>query len=64
MTSPYIDPVCGMGVENDKISTLRQGTRHVFCSKHCQQKFAENPPAYLKPQANVAGKAAKPGCCG
>ena len=64
MTSPYTDPVCGMRVESDKISTLHEGTRHVFCSTHCQQKFAANPPAYLKPQTKVADKGAKPGCCG
>lgn len=64
MTSPYIDPVCGMRVENDKISTLREGNRYVFCSTHCQQTFAANPVAYLKPQPIIADKGAKAGCCG
>jgi P-type Cu+ transporter len=44
-----IDPVCGMSVPNDSIrSTTFAGTRYVFCSERCLQKFSENPSAYLK----------------
>ena len=64
MTSADTDPVCGMRVESDKISTLHEGMRHAFCSAHCQQKFIANPAAYLKTKGTGAGQAAKPGCCG
>lgn len=64
MTSAYTDPVCGMRVESDKISSIHDGTRHVFCSAHCQQKFVANPAAYLKLQTSGADKNKKGGCCG
>ena len=64
MTSPHIDPVCGMHVENDRISTLHDGVRHVFCSTQCQQKFVANPAAYLKPLASGVAPTEKKGCCG
>lgn len=52
MTPPYRDPVCGMRVESDKISTVHADVRHVFCSTNCQQKFIANPALYLKPQVD------------
>ena len=64
MTSPHIDPVCGMRVGNDKISIFHEGTRYVFCSTHCQQKFVGNPTVYQKPQGSAADKGSEPGCCG
>jgi len=62
MTSAYTDPVCGMRVEIDKISSMHEGMRHVFCSTHCQQKFVANPAAYLKPTTG-SDKNTKAGCC-
>ena len=64
MTNSYTDPVCGMQVDNERISTLHEGTRHVFCSTTCQQKFVANPAAYLHPHAADPGKDPKKGCCG
>lgn len=64
MTSPRVDPVCGMQVENDRIATVHGGARHVFCSTQCQQKFVANPAAYLQPLAGGAAAAEKKGCCG
>lgn len=64
MTNAQTDPVCGMQVDNDLISLLHAGTRHFFCSAHCQQKFAVNQTAYLQPQATGADKDQKKGCCG
>ena len=59
MTPSYLDPVCGMRVESDKISTIHEGTRQVFCSTHCQRRFVANPTAYLEPKAAGADQAAK-----
>lgn len=63
MTHSYIDPACGMRVETDNISTVHEGTRHAFCSTHCQQKFLANPAGYLEPHATGSGSAPKRGCC-
>ena len=60
----YIDPVCRMRVETDKISTLHEGTLHAFCSTHCQQKFLANPTDYLERHAIGSNKQPKRGCCG
>lgn len=64
MRHPYIDPVCGMRVETDKISAMHEGTRYVFCSAHCQQKFLAKPADYLKPTAVGSDTQPKRGCCG
>ena len=64
MTSPHIDPVCGMRVDSDTISAVHEGTRHVFCSTHCRQKFVANPAAYLEPVVSGASPTEKRGCCG
>lgn len=63
MTSSYTDPVCGMRVDSDKVSSTHEGMRHVFCSTQCQQKFVANPSAYLKPETSGADNT-KGGCCG
>lgn len=64
MKPPYIDPVCHMRVESDKISTLHEGTLQVFCSTHCQQKFLANPAEYLQQGVTGAKQQSKRGCCG
>ncbi|HID72420.1 TPA: YHS domain-containing protein, partial [Candidatus Micrarchaeota archaeon] len=43
-----IDPVCGMEVnERSQYATHFEGVEYHFCSKHCQEKFAADPPSYL-----------------
>ena len=64
MTNAYTDPVCGMQVDNERISTIHEGIQQVFCSSTCQQKFIANPAAYLQPQAANTGKNPKKDCCG
>ena len=64
MRSPYIDPVCGMRVESDKISTVYDGKRHVFCSTSCQQKFLAHPAGYPERSAIGSDHSPKGGCCG
>lgn len=64
MTHPYIDPVCGMHVETDKISAVHEDTRYVFCSTHCRQKFLANPTDYSAPRAAGSNEQPKRGCCG
>ena len=64
MTNARTDPVCGMQVDSERISTLHEGTLQVFCSTHCQQKFVANPAAYLQPHAADSGRDPEKGCCG
>ena len=52
MTNHYLDPVCGMRVESDKISTIHDGTRHVFCSTHCRERFLADPIPFLLSHAS------------
>ncbi len=53
MTTETTDPVCKMQVTvgPDTPHADHEGKRHYFCSKHCQEKFQADPPAYLKPKA-------------
>ena len=53
MTTETTDPVCKMQVTvgPDTPHADYEGERHYFCSKHCQEKFQADPPAYLEPKA-------------
>lgn len=44
-----IDPVCGMSVDPDNSagSFEHNGETYYFCSKHCQQKFQNEPNRYV-----------------
>ena len=44
----YVDPVCGMGTDDESAFTgfNHRGTTYYFCSNHCLEKFRENPDAY------------------
>ena len=59
MTHDYLDPVCGMRVESDKISAAYDGTRHVFCSTNCRDKFVADPIPYLASRASGSEQGAK-----
>lgn len=43
------DPVCGMSVDPDRAagSFEHNGETYYFCSKHCQQKFQNEPNRYV-----------------
>ena len=47
------DPGCGMRVDAWKAVLFRehQGTRYVFCSKRCEDRFTDSPEAYVKTSA-------------
>lgn len=47
------DPVCGMDVDPSAAagSTVYEGVRFHFCSKHCLSKFESDPAAYAKPSS-------------
>lgn len=42
------DPVCGMSVKDNSISSAYQGQNYSFCSEHCLGKFEANPAAFIK----------------
>ncbi len=46
------DTVCGMDVEPAKAAAQLEhaGQTYYFCSKHCAQKFSDNPDAFIKPK--------------
>ncbi len=51
-TNPNIDPVCGMTVDEITPHHLEHAGQHYrFCSRHCLEKFQENPADYIKPAA-------------
>ena len=42
------DPICGMNVkETSKFYSIFNEVNYYFCSKHCQDKFANNPRKYI-----------------
>src|SRR5687768_8106354 len=52
------DPVCGMTVDpgSAAVNHEHNGTTYYFCSRHCAQKFAEDPEKWLNvKQAGHAG---------
>ena len=43
-----IDPVCGMTVAEDSQYHIDlDGTRYLFCSASCKQKFEQHPEPFL-----------------
>ena len=48
-----IDPVCGMTVNPETAagSFEFEGKQYFFCSRHCLEKFRENPQRFLSPAA-------------
>lgn len=48
MNNKVIDLVCGMDVSIDsKLNTKHDGKLYYFCSKHCLEKFKQNPKQYI-----------------
>lgn len=44
-----IDPVCGMKVDKDtEHRFIYAGKEYLFCSKHCEQRFTQNPDDFLE----------------
>ncbi|HEX6186448.1 MAG TPA: heavy metal translocating P-type ATPase, partial [Pyrinomonadaceae bacterium] len=52
-TERAIDPVCGMTVNPETAagSFEFEGKQYYFCSRHCVEKFRENPQRFLSPTA-------------
>ena len=42
------DPVCGMSVKDNSISSVYQGQSYAFCSEHCREKFEAQPADFIK----------------
>ena len=44
------DPVCGMRVDAWTAVLFEEyrGTRYVFCSQRCAERFSEQPEAYIE----------------
>ncbi len=42
----YKDPVCGMGIDDDKFSFVYRSNKFHFCSQGCLEKFKKNPKTY------------------
>ncbi len=42
------DPVCGMSVKDNSITSAYQGHSYSFCSDHCREKFDANPADFIK----------------
>jgi len=50
------DPVCGMKVGADSgYSKFHGGTRYLFCSRTCLDKFDAEQDRYLRPRAQEGG---------
>ncbi len=56
------DPVCGMAVNEGTAaaSTLHEGIRYLFCSKHCANKFATDPSQYVHDMPEAGSERASP----
>ena len=54
--STAVDPVCDMTVDPETAagSFEYKGTNYYFCSKHCVQRFQEEPEKYLNKTAQIA----------
>ena len=49
MSNTVKDLVCGMDVSTDsKLNTKYDDKSYYFCSKHCLEKFEQNPKQYLE----------------
>jgi len=42
------DPVCGMSVKDNSITSVYQGHSYSFCSDHCRGKFDANPADFIR----------------
>lgn len=52
------DPVCGMDVDMSQgYGKMHDGQLYRFCSRHCLDKFEENPEKYLNQHSENAGGA-------
>ncbi len=52
MSSPHIDPVCGMQVETGKSPKIEyNGDTYYFCCSHCQQAFESSPEGFAGTQS-------------
>ena len=60
MTTPIIDPVCGMEVKPQHYETLYLGTSYAFCSAQCQQRFLADPHRYVAVTQTGQPESAKP----
>ncbi len=50
------DPVCGMEVSEDTQQRVQHaGHEYLFCSAHCQQKFADDPARYIQADSAQSG---------
>ena len=50
------DPVCGMEVSKDTQRRVQHaGHEYLFCSAHCQQKFADEPARYIQTDPAPSG---------
>ncbi|MCF6211825.1 MAG: heavy metal translocating P-type ATPase [Gammaproteobacteria bacterium] len=50
------DPVCGMDVSEDTQRRVQhEGHEYLFCSAHCQQKFADEPARYIQADPAPSG---------
>src|SRR5687768_12516190 len=54
--APAVDPVCGMMVDPQTAAgSLTYGSEtYYFCSKHCLQKFRENPGLFIQSEESKA----------
>ena len=51
--SPFRDPVCGMWVDDDEHVTAVGGDTVRFCSRHCRERFEEEPERFLDDTGSV-----------
>ena len=51
------DPVCGMQVQISQApaTAIHNGTRHYFCSDHCQHRFTADPGRFTEALATPGG---------
>jgi YHS domain-containing protein len=41
------DPVCGVKIKDNKITTEYKGKRYSFCSEECCNRFVHAPKKYI-----------------
>lgn len=41
------DPVCGMEITDDFISSEYKGIKYYFCSENCKTEFESNPNKFI-----------------
>jgi Cu+-exporting ATPase len=62
-----VDPVCGMDVPEESVYRFQfEGVEYLFCSEHCENKFATDPQSYLQNQAGgdkTSTEAEHTACC-